>query len=311
MSPSITASQLKELRNWKEKSFRQAAEIVGITPRQWKKYESEDANIPEKIIELFCLKLKIPYPPIDTEGNLIKAIKIVLTNYKNGVGKTLITFNVGCLIQKEGSRVLLVDASNNNNLLKIYERVKAFSTLCPKVISIDKYKVDDKKIDKDFDYIIFDSDMTCVTSYLKNCSLNLIVTPTRLSYWDVESTKKTHLEISKYIPQKKVFAMVIGYNPCCITNYVNYVEVKNIKNATTNNEVHEDIIGIQDQCYSSMISNKIKIFDSYTTQVIDYYVRKSETLDDFFLLVQNQPCSWVTKEMQNITNEIKAKSVNY
>lgn len=303
MKPSISAVQLKDLRTGLGLSSRQAAELVALTTRQWIKYESGDANIPEKVVEYFCLKTKLPYPPIDQDGNLVNRLKkILVTNMKGGVGKTLLTYHVGSLLQNEGSKVLLIDASNNHTLIQIYERTKSYSFKCPKVISIDECK-NIKELSSEYDYLIYDANIEYAASILKTTTFDLIITPTYLSYFDVESTKKTHHEISKYTSLVNTYALIIGYDPCCIAKDSETVDDEN----AGKDRMDLDIIEMQDMCYGNLKTNKVKMFDSFSTRVFDYHKYKINKLEDFLLIIQHQPGSWVIKELESIKNEIKQK----
>ena len=54
---------LKKLRNNVGLSVAKAALQVHVTPRTWNRYEAGDRQIPEGVVELFCIKNGIVYPP--------------------------------------------------------------------------------------------------------------------------------------------------------------------------------------------------------------------------------------------------------
>lgn len=55
--------KLKVLRKKLGLSLSQAAAQVHVTSRTWARYEAGDRSIPEGVIELFCVKNKVKYPP--------------------------------------------------------------------------------------------------------------------------------------------------------------------------------------------------------------------------------------------------------
>jgi putative transcriptional regulator len=55
--------QVKKLRDDAGLSVAQAARCVQIADRSWQRYESGDRQIPPGLVELFCLKNNLPYPP--------------------------------------------------------------------------------------------------------------------------------------------------------------------------------------------------------------------------------------------------------
>jgi DNA-binding transcriptional regulator YiaG len=55
---------IKEMREKAGLSAAQAARSVQIADRSWQRYESGDRKIPPGLVELFCLKHGIKYPPV-------------------------------------------------------------------------------------------------------------------------------------------------------------------------------------------------------------------------------------------------------
>lgn len=65
---SITPEQVKKLRQRAGLTQKEAAEIVRVVLRSWQSWEaptdtSKSRKISENIVELFCLKTGISYPP--------------------------------------------------------------------------------------------------------------------------------------------------------------------------------------------------------------------------------------------------------
>lgn len=58
----MEAGKLKELRATTGLSVAEASKQVHVTPRTWARYEAGDRNIPEGVVELFCIKNNIEYP---------------------------------------------------------------------------------------------------------------------------------------------------------------------------------------------------------------------------------------------------------
>lgn len=54
---------VKEMRENAGLSIAQAARCVQIADRSWQRYESGDRQIPPGLVELFCIKNGIKYPP--------------------------------------------------------------------------------------------------------------------------------------------------------------------------------------------------------------------------------------------------------
>ena len=59
---------LKELRQHLGLSIAEASAQVHVAERTWLRWEAGEKKIPEGVVELFCRKNDLPYPPT-TEGN--------------------------------------------------------------------------------------------------------------------------------------------------------------------------------------------------------------------------------------------------
>jgi hypothetical protein len=60
----MTPENLKILRDSTGLSIEKAARLVWIAGRSWARYEDGSRPIPDGIVELFCLKNNIKYPPL-------------------------------------------------------------------------------------------------------------------------------------------------------------------------------------------------------------------------------------------------------
>lgn len=54
--------KLKAIRQEHGLSQAKAASLVHVAQRSWARYESGDREPPEGVLELFCIKLGLPYP---------------------------------------------------------------------------------------------------------------------------------------------------------------------------------------------------------------------------------------------------------
>lgn len=59
----MTPSEIKALRKQAGLSVTEAARCVHVTDRTWQRYEQGTRHIPEAVVELFCRKYEISYPP--------------------------------------------------------------------------------------------------------------------------------------------------------------------------------------------------------------------------------------------------------
>jgi predicted transcriptional regulator len=60
----MNSESVRALREKAGLSVAQAARSVQIADRSWQRYESGDRKIPPGLVELFCLKHGIKYPPV-------------------------------------------------------------------------------------------------------------------------------------------------------------------------------------------------------------------------------------------------------
>lgn len=59
----MTPQQVKQLREKAGLSLAEAARCVQIAQRSWQRYEAGDRKIPPGLVELFCMKNGLKYPP--------------------------------------------------------------------------------------------------------------------------------------------------------------------------------------------------------------------------------------------------------
>jgi DNA-binding transcriptional regulator YiaG len=59
----LQPEDVKKLREQAGLSVAMAARTVQISDRSWQRYESGDRQIPPGLVELFCIKNGLPYPP--------------------------------------------------------------------------------------------------------------------------------------------------------------------------------------------------------------------------------------------------------
>ena len=55
---------LKKLRNQLGLSIADASAQVHVAERTWLRWEAGEKRIPEAVVELFCTKNGLPYPPV-------------------------------------------------------------------------------------------------------------------------------------------------------------------------------------------------------------------------------------------------------
>ena len=59
----MNGPDLKKVRKQLGLSLSKASGLVHVTTRTWARYESGERPIPESVVELFCLKNNLKYPP--------------------------------------------------------------------------------------------------------------------------------------------------------------------------------------------------------------------------------------------------------
>lgn len=72
----ITSKQLRKLRDNLGLSREEAAKYIFVTPRTWMSWELDEAtdnhrNMPEGLLELFCIKNKIKYTVLDNGIHIV------------------------------------------------------------------------------------------------------------------------------------------------------------------------------------------------------------------------------------------------
>lgn len=72
----ITSKQLRKLRDNLGLSREEASKYIFVTPRTWMSWELDEAtdnhrNMPEGLLELFCIKNKIKYTVLDNGVHIV------------------------------------------------------------------------------------------------------------------------------------------------------------------------------------------------------------------------------------------------
>lgn len=72
----ISPKDLKTLRKKLGLTQREAADTVLVTHRTWQNWEAEAGStnhrvIPEYVLELFCIKQKVPYKIVDKKTHIV------------------------------------------------------------------------------------------------------------------------------------------------------------------------------------------------------------------------------------------------
>lgn len=72
----ISSSKLRQLRQKLNLSREQAAQSVFVTQRTWLSWELDEAtenhrNMPEGLLELFCIKYKVNYDVVDKSVHIV------------------------------------------------------------------------------------------------------------------------------------------------------------------------------------------------------------------------------------------------
>ncbi len=312
----IEPNQLKLLRERLGLSSQKAAEIVGISARQWQKYEHDDnVNIPENVLEFFCLKLQLPFPLVDDKGalfNIGHAKTIVITSESGGCGKTSLSSDIGILLMKEKYRVLLIDASylqkENKKRISTLKRVREchgdLKLDYPEVKTLDEVEGDIERIMTIFDYIIIDARYEFIDLIKSIMYLNIVIVPTFILPKEIKSTIKI-IKNARYEKNiTNIHTLIIGYDPCYSVNAYEVINSNQIieKISKHNDEMYENA----EMLFENIISNNIDVFDAFTTVA---YKRKleSESFKNSVTLLHQSPNCWAVKELKSIKNEIKRK----
>lgn len=116
----ITPEQLRLTRKRLGLTAKAAGASIHVSDRTWQGYEAP-ANlasyraIPLGLLELFCIKHSLPFPPLRQDGTLIvgNASVISFISATGGCGKTSITFELARLLAKCGQRTAVITDSGN------------------------------------------------------------------------------------------------------------------------------------------------------------------------------------------------------
>lgn len=114
----ITPEQLRQTRKRLGLTTKLAAMSVHVAHSTWQGYESPARTrsfrpIPMGLLELFCIKHGLPFPPLRQDGTLVIGSAQVLSfvSATGGCGKTLITLELARLLALNGQRVAVVTDS--------------------------------------------------------------------------------------------------------------------------------------------------------------------------------------------------------
>jgi chromosome partitioning protein len=114
----ITPEQLRQTRKRLGLTAKLAGASVHVTDRSWQAYEAPASTksfrpIPLGLLELFCIKHGLPFPPLRQDGTLTVGSAHVLTfvSATGGCGKTLTTLELAHLLEKQGQRVAVITDS--------------------------------------------------------------------------------------------------------------------------------------------------------------------------------------------------------
>lgn len=115
MDLTVSPKQLRRLREFAKLKTSDAATLARISKRAWESYEvpidkPSSRAIPAATLELFCLKAKIPFPPVRDDGVLAIDVAKVLgfTCMKGGVGKSPITIEAANDLARRGYSVGII-----------------------------------------------------------------------------------------------------------------------------------------------------------------------------------------------------------
>ena len=212
----IKADDLKKLRLYRNLTQKAAASIAGVNLRTWKSYEAEEhlpssREMPAPVLELFCLKTKIQYPPYKNNNQLVTETANVLTIISQDKGKNKISIldELACELCRQGSSVAVLtngtgtfqkketDISNRNGLKRsvVFDEMNASRErkdflgplfIDKKSVYFDTIKNNNSfdfmhvfsELSKAYDYILldFDSDIDTIVALS-----DLIVLPCSLS----------------------------------------------------------------------------------------------------------------------------------
>jgi len=124
VNSDITPRQLRKLREGLNLSISEAAELVRVSTRTWRSWETDFCNVSHRginslALEMLCLKVGIPYPPVREDLSLVtEGAKVLsITAYKGGVGKSPITVEAACCLAEQGYKVAVISNDGVFNVM--------------------------------------------------------------------------------------------------------------------------------------------------------------------------------------------------
>ena len=115
----ITPEQLRSTRKGMGLTAKMAAASVRVTERTWQGYEAPEISksfraMPAGLLELFCIKHDLPYPPLRLDGSptVGDAHVISILSGTGGSGKTSITLELARALARAGKRTAVVTDSS-------------------------------------------------------------------------------------------------------------------------------------------------------------------------------------------------------
>lgn len=155
MDVTISPNQLFRLRKYTRLTIAQAAERVGVSSRTWASYEagqskSSARKIPPPILELFCVKSNIAFPPIRDDLSLVTdtAKIICFTSMKGGVGKSPITLEVATTLANQGFKVAII---SNDSVFRGHDEISMQQNASPCVHGSITFYDEEEVIFSDFE----------------------------------------------------------------------------------------------------------------------------------------------------------------
>lgn len=115
----ITPEQLKYTRKGMGLTTKMAAASIRVTERTWQGYEAPTDSksfraMPAGLLELFCIKHGLPYPPLRLDGSptVGEGRVISILSGTGGSGKTPITLELARTLARAGNRTAVVTNSS-------------------------------------------------------------------------------------------------------------------------------------------------------------------------------------------------------
>jgi cellulose biosynthesis protein BcsQ len=147
----ITPEQLRKTRKGIGLTARVAAASIHVSERTWQGYEApQDSKsfraMPSGLLELFCLKHCLPYPPLRLDGTpTVGAANVIsIVSATGGCGKTSITFEVARALAKAGQRTAIItDDLGSSHARFAFEHPVIFAE---DRVSLTDYEVKDMRV---------------------------------------------------------------------------------------------------------------------------------------------------------------------